>query len=53
MAGIPTLILNVACFDNTANLSNSNKAIQLFGYSILTLRLAYRKALHNIISRAA
>ena len=50
MAGIPTLIVNVVHFNNTVNLSNKNKTKLLFGYSILTSRLSYGKAFHNVVS---
>ena len=49
MDGLPTLIVNMTRFNNTINLSNKNKATQLFGYSMLTSRLV----LHNVVSIAA
>ena len=46
MAGMPTLLVKVARFNNTVNLANKNKATQLFDYSLLIAydsRLAYDK----------
>jgi len=54
MAGIPTFIVKQARFNNTANLNNKNNAtVWVFNLCVLILRLAYGKALRNIVSVVA